>query len=85
MGERGFTPTQADMIKMLSDGLPHTRQELFTCLRDDLARLQAINMHLSNCRKILRPRGEDIICELVNRRICYRHVRLLPSAVDGKR
>jgi hypothetical protein len=77
-----FTPTQRRIIALLADGLPHTRREVFGCLDDDLAQLSAIKRHLSVIRTMLRPVGQDIICELHRRSICYRHVRLLtdPSA-----
>ena len=81
----GYTPTQRAMLTVLADGLDHTRQELHACLPDSLGPLTNIKAHLCNLRKHLRPMGQDIVCVLVNRRICYRHVRLLASAYDGKR
>jgi hypothetical protein len=36
-------------------------------------------------RKILRPRGEDIICQFIDRQRKWRHVRLLHSPYDGCR
>jgi hypothetical protein len=80
----GYTPTQQAMLDVLSDGQAHTRQELHACLPDELGPLSNINSHLCNTRKHLRPIGQDIVCELVNRRICYRHVRLLASTYTGK-
>lgn len=73
------------MLRLLSDGLPHTRQELHSCLNDDLGALSNIRAHISSIRQTLRRRGEDIVCELVTRRICYRHIRLLASAYDGRK
>lgn len=72
-----WTPTQRRMLRVLADGLPHRREELHACLVDDLGALSNIQPHLSDIRKTLRPRGEDIVCEIVSRRICYRHVRLI--------
>ena len=72
-----FTPTQAAMLKILSDGLPHTREELHKCCGP--SSLKTIQMHLSSIRKKLRPHGEDIVYVVVSRRGCYQHVRLLVS------
>jgi hypothetical protein len=78
-----FTPVQSRMLEVLRDGLPHTRYELHDCLQDEMGPISNIRSHLSSIRKKIRPFGEDIICELANRRICYRHVRLLASPLDG--
>jgi hypothetical protein len=73
-----FTPTQRAILSVLSDGEPHGRDELVACLSDDLANPNAIHYHLCPLRKILRAKGEDIICEYTKRRAQrYRHVRLL--------
>ncbi len=72
-----FTKTEGKMLQILSDGLAHTREEIFSCLPDDLGRLSNIRKHFTNIRKKIRPIGQDIICELKDRRICYRHVRLI--------
>ena len=79
----GYTPTQRAMLNILADGKPHTRHELHTCLMDDLGALSNINFHICVIRGKLRPKGMDIICELSNRRIMYRQVRLLGSTHDG--
>lgn len=72
-----LTPTQQRIIKLLSDGLPHTREEIHSLLDDALTELSAVRKHVCLVRAKLAGRGETILCELVNRRICYRHVRLL--------
>lgn len=81
-----FTPTQQRIMDLLSDGQPHGRTELHGCLRDSLSEVQTIENHISHLRKVLRPRGEDIICV---RRIAiensYQLVRLFHSTHDGKR
>ncbi len=43
-----------------------------------------IHMHLSNIRKKLAPKGQNIIAEYNRRRVGYRHVVLLASTTDGK-
>lgn len=75
-----FTPTQRRILEVLSDGMWHHREELKKCLYDELSRLKAVRDHISNMRKVLRPLGNDIICELANRRIGYRLVRLVGSS-----
>ena len=72
-----FTPTQRCMLDVLADGMPHTRQELFACLQDDLSPLRNIRAHITFLRKKLAPHGQNIICELYAGKVCYRHVRLL--------
>lgn len=78
----GFTPIQQRMLIVLSDGLPHPREELHACLDDELSPYSAIKAHLSSIRKILRPKGQDIICEIVHRRNMYRQIRLLRHRHD---
>jgi hypothetical protein len=79
-----FTETQQILIAILKDGMPHHRTELRNAIDGELTSFTNLQNHLSHIRKKLRPIGQDIICEFVNRRICYRHVRLLASACDGR-
>lgn len=79
-----FTLTQVRMLRVLSDGRPHSKMELWHCLEDDLSAITAIKPHLTRIRKRLNPKGEDIVCVVNHRRNYYQHVRLLPSAHDGK-
>jgi hypothetical protein len=82
-----FTATQQRILDVLADGQPHARKELWACipsaegiedpkLLQEYARCQA-NRHLVAIRSKLRAVGEDIVCVVVNRRMCYRHVKLL--------
>ena len=71
-----FTPVQSRMLAILSDGEAHSRKELHRCLEDDLGPLSNIKAHLTSIRKQLRPRGEDIICEIRGHEVYYRHIRL---------
>ncbi len=82
MASARFTPTEQRILNLLSDGLPHSREEIRHCLSDELAPKAAIRPHIASIRRVLRLLGEDIICE-INPKICYRHVRLLASANDG--
>ena len=79
-----FTPTQQLIMDLLSDGEPHKRAELLNAI-DPLCTPNTLQTHLSNIRKVIRPSGEDVVCELRERGIWYRRVRLLASAYDGKR
>lgn len=76
----GFTPTQKRMLLILADGKPHSREELHSCLNDDQGSLSNIQPHITYLRNKVRPLGQDIICEFANRRIFYRHIRLLTSS-----
>lgn len=75
-----FTETEQLIADVLADGRPHHRDELRHCIDGEFTSLKTVSFHLTMMRKKLRPIGQDIICELVNRRICYRQVRLLASA-----
>lgn len=85
MAVNGLTNVQKKMLAILSDGLPHSRQELHACLSDDMGPLSNIQSHISGIRKVLRPKGQDILCEIFNRTVHYRQVRLLASAINGRR
>lgn len=81
----GLTPVQQKMLTILADGMPHTREELHSCLSDNLGDLSNIQPHLTGLRKHLRYKGEDIMCERQGMKVYYRQVRLLASAYDGKK
>lgn len=83
MSEGGYSPTHLKMLAVLADGLPHSREELRQCLWDDKGPLSNIRAHLCQLRKVLRPHGQDILCELYGGTIHYRHVRLLASPYKG--
>ena len=77
-GTNGYTKTQLKMLAVLSDGMPHSKEELHACLPDELSSLEAVETHLCYIRRHLRPKGQDIICEFIRRQRKYRHVQLLP-------
>ena len=58
-----FTRTELALLRVLSDGMPHTKEELAKCLWDDLASMRAIPAHMCNIRKKLREanRQETIV------------------------
>jgi hypothetical protein len=76
-----FTPTQQRILKILSDGRPHSITELRTALNDELAVRCALKVHICHIRKKLRPIGQDILFEITGKidgtYYSYRHVRLL--------
>lgn len=82
MKNNKFTPTQQRMLDTLSDGRPHTRAELHACLADELGSTSNISSHLSEIRKALRPKGQDIVCQYYRRTFMYRWVRLLTRHYD---
>jgi len=82
--ENGYTPTQRAILAVLADGMAHTRAELVAALPDELAEPSAVHDHLYHLRRRLWPRGETILCEWVNHRPRYRHVRLLQSGRGGR-
>ena len=84
MEGNGFSPTQRKILAILSDGLPHKLDELTACM-DSLTNPRTLHSHLATIRIHLRPQGEDIICQFIQRQRQYRHVRLLHSSNDGKR
>jgi hypothetical protein len=73
-----FSNIQYKIVKMLSDGMRHTKEELATCLTNGKGPPEGIEPHITSIRKQLRPLGQDIICEVYNRKTHYRHVILLP-------
>jgi hypothetical protein len=76
-----LSPIQRKMLGVFSDGMRHSKDELYRCLNDDLAKDTAVNCHISKMRKVLRVMGEEIVCEVFERQFWYRHVLLLPGTV----
>lgn len=75
-----FTKTELRMLEVLSDGYPHTRLELFACCGDQLSDARStVLVHIANIRKKIRPIGEDIDCCIKNRKIHFRHIRMLKN------
>lgn len=72
-----FTTTQSRILRLLSDGRPHAREELRRLLSDDLSGFNNLQAHVSRLRKRLLLRGETVVCELHRGTIHYRHVRLV--------
>lgn len=64
LDQSGLTPIRRKMLRILSDGGIHSRQELHGCLEDELAQLASIKHHIELLRKFLRPKGLLIVCVL---------------------
>jgi hypothetical protein len=74
-----FMPVQQRMMDLLSDGMPHSLQEMHGCLHDELGPISNIYMHVLMIRKRLRPIGEDLAYERIFGVGHYRHVRKVRS------
>ncbi len=76
--KREFTPTQSRIYKILCDGLPHSREELWRVIEDDLAVMGIVRAHVCKMRPRLRARGMDVMSSFVNNTMYYRVYRLPP-------
>ncbi len=76
-----FTETQKKLLKILSNGEPHSPKELMgECIDDDLASKNNLEVHLYYLRRKLRPLKHDILCVWVKGGgRWYQHVALLDS------
>lgn len=70
-----FTPVQQRFVDVLRDGKPHTRKELILCLQDSEATWDNISVHMSAIRRVLRPRGLEVLCVFFKRQLGYQLVR----------
>lgn len=77
-----FTPIQSKMLKILSDGINHSKEELHTCLNDELCPVKNVYQHVTLLRRKLQTVGQDVVCVFYKGRYLYRHVRLLASKYD---
>jgi DNA-binding response OmpR family regulator len=80
-----LTRTERDMLRILSDGELHLREELHTCLTDELGDLKTIKFHIYNLRRKI-PDGYLIVFQQhpQTRKYCYRLVRRIKSANTGR-
>lgn len=72
-----FSPTERVMMDILSDGQPHTREELHGCLQDDMQPLKKVRQWMTKLRKKLRPHGQTIRTERTDGLVCYRLTRTI--------
>lgn len=85
-----LTDTEQRIFRLLQDGFRHTRDEVLDCLRekyqtdeDGKRQYNTIQSHIMRIRKKLHARGMDISCELKDKKIWYRMLRLIGSAYTG--
>lgn len=71
-----FSPTQQRIVNLLSDGLLHSKEEIYGMLLTANS-TNHIQMHISNLRKLMRPVGQDIRYILQNGVSFYQLVRCL--------
>lgn len=85
MGKNGEpTPVQKRMLKLFSDGMYHTKEELRGCLFDEQGAPNNVHYHLMKIREYLAPKGQTINCIYRSRKIMYCHViNLPPYEYDG--
>lgn len=77
-----FTPTEQRILSVLADGEPHSREELYQCIDDELAnRKRVLAVHICNIRLKLKPYGQTIVCQIGGIPVSYRHVVLLRDGV----
>lgn len=72
-----FSPIQTRILNLLGDGESHKRMEVLACIGDEQATLNNLSVHICLLRRMMKMIGQDIVCELGNRGICYRMVRHL--------
>lgn len=80
-----FTATEQRLLAVLSDGGPHTREQMMACLDDELADRSAIRVHLCRINKKLRVLHQEVVTRTAGQGgVRYQHVRLLASPNDGR-
>ena len=78
-----YTPLQERFMRLLSDGIAHSKREFFGLLDDDLAGPTAVKTQICLLRKRI-PNGQAILCVWEGRSLKYRLVRLLaPEHITG--
>lgn len=78
MATEKYTPTHKRLLAVLSDGMPHTKEELWKCIDDELSDLETnLPNHITNLRRNL-PSGQDILSRKGPDGVWrYRHVRIV--------
>lgn len=83
---RIFTPTQRLIMNVLSDCLPHKKEEI--CMRVwgefEPTTVSSLHGHFDDIRKIIRRRGLDIICQFYQKQMQYRLIQLVSNPYDGR-
>lgn len=78
-----YTSTEQRIIDLLSDGLPHHRDEVveqvIPNVKEPHKHRNTIAVHVFYLRSKIRGLGEDILTELRRGGIYYRRIILLPG------
>lgn len=72
-----FTDIQQKIYDVLLDDEPHKRMELVLSFTDAASNPKCLDPHLTRMRKLLRPIGQDIICQFHKRSNYFRLIRLV--------
>lgn len=72
-----FTPMQRVVMRILDDGMPHSKDELMNALGLDMKHIERLRRVITTLRPALIKIGQTIVCENIRRRNHYRRVRLL--------
>lgn len=70
------------ILYALSDGKRHPVSELLELIKP--SGVPALHVQISQLRKRLRSKGEDIVCVRRGYQSCYQHVRLLHDPYSGR-
>jgi len=77
-----LTPTQSRIMNLLSDGRPHTADELHRCFSDELTEKDNVRCMVSLMRDRLNLNGLDITSRRKSSRTTYRLVRLINNGAE---
>lgn len=78
-----FTTTEQKILCILFDGIPHSREQLMTCLPDEeYSNYRTLSNHIQNLRTKLRMIRHDIDCVTKHRKYHYKWVRLLQHSSE---
>lgn len=82
MTDPDYTPTQRMLLEVLSDGLPHKRDDLRRLIDPDLCERATLRVHISHLRHHLRLDGQNILCVWHKRVWCYQQVKLINPSIS---
>lgn len=69
-----WTATERRILRVLADGLRHSKSELMAVLNDDMAGPHVVNTHICRMRKKLQVIGQDIVCVTYGLLYWYQHI-----------
>lgn len=81
----GFSVTQMKLVEKLQDGMPHTQESLMLALDPEgYASKSTLKVHISDIRKILKKRGQNIVFRKESEGGMYQWVRNIIPHNDGR-